>query len=51
MATGKPTEEFFTYYRELARGKIGMIINEHAFVDMRGHAAAIQLGLHVDEMT
>ena len=41
MTTGKPTEEFFAYYRELARGKIGMIINEHAFVDMRGHAAAI----------
>ena len=51
MATGEPTEEFFAYYRELARGGIGMVINEHAFVDMRGHAAAPQLGIHTDEMT
>ena len=44
-ATGKfnpethvPTDEFYTFYEKLAKGSVGLLIMEHTFVELRGHA-------------
>ncbi|CAL6006872.1 FAD/FMN_dependent oxidoreductase [Hexamita inflata] len=48
--SGIPGQKFYEIYESLARGHVGLLIQEHSFVSLRGHANHKQLGLHTDEM-
>jgi 2,4-dienoyl-CoA reductase-like NADH-dependent reductase (Old Yellow Enzyme family) len=45
---GYGTEELGRLWRELAQGKVGLIITGHAYVSPEGQAAPAQLGIHTD---
>jgi 2,4-dienoyl-CoA reductase-like NADH-dependent reductase (Old Yellow Enzyme family) len=45
---GYGTEELGNLWRDLARGKVGLIITGHAYVSPEGQAAPAQLGIHTD---
>ena len=50
LKTGIPEPAFYTLYESLAAGHPGLIIQEHSFVSMRGHATHKQLGIYSDDM-
>ncbi|CAL6098908.1 FAD/FMN_dependent oxidoreductase [Hexamita inflata] len=50
LVTGIPEQKFYDVYESLARGNVGLIIQEHAFVSLKGHADHKQLGIHQDSM-
>ena len=51
---GKPTEKLINYYRDLARGGVGLIITGYAFVRPEGKQLPGKMGIHTgnfaDEM-
>lgn len=50
MATpeGTVTDSYIDLYHRLARGRVGLILTGHMYVDPRGQASADQAGLHRD---
>ncbi|CAL5972836.1 FAD/FMN_dependent oxidoreductase [Hexamita inflata] len=50
IVTGILEQKFYDIYESLARGNVGLIIQEHAFVSLKGHADHKQLGIHQDSM-
>ncbi|CAL5984493.1 FAD/FMN_dependent oxidoreductase [Hexamita inflata] len=50
LKTGIPEQKFYDIYESLARGHVGLLIQEHSFVSLRGHAGHKQFGIHTDEM-
>ena len=47
-AEGRAAPELVRMYRELAQGRVGLIISSHAFVSTEGRAGTQQLGAHDD---
>jgi len=45
---GKPTEKVVNWYRDLARGGVGLIITGYAFVRPEGKQMPGKMGLHAD---
>jgi len=45
---GKPTEKLISYYREMARGGIGLIISGYTFVSPEGKQLPGKMGIHTD---
>ncbi|MBE9534821.1 MAG: NADH:flavin oxidoreductase, partial [Proteobacteria bacterium] len=45
---GKPTEKVVNWYRELAKGGIGLIITGYAFVRPEGKQLPGKMGIHTD---
>jgi len=46
---GKPTEKVVNWYRELAKGGIGLIITGYAFVRPEGKQLPGKMGIHTDD--
>lgn len=46
---GRPTERLINYYRDLARGEVGLIITGYAFVSREGKQLPGKMGIHVDD--
>jgi len=46
---GKPTEKLISFYREMARGRIGLIISGYTFVSPEGKQLPGKMGIHTDE--
>jgi 2,4-dienoyl-CoA reductase-like NADH-dependent reductase (Old Yellow Enzyme family) len=46
---GRPTEKLINYYRDLARGGIGLIISGYAFVKREGKQFPGKMGIHTDD--
>jgi 2,4-dienoyl-CoA reductase-like NADH-dependent reductase (Old Yellow Enzyme family) len=45
---GRPMEKLISLYRELARGKVGLIISGYAFVSPEGKQLPGKMGIHSD---
>ncbi len=45
---GKPTEKVVNWYRELAKGGIGLIITGYAFIRPDGKQLPGKMGIHTD---
>ncbi|CAL6006706.1 FAD/FMN_dependent oxidoreductase [Hexamita inflata] len=50
LQTGIPEQKFYEFYESLARGHVGLLIQENAFVAIRGQHGSRRLGIHTDEM-
>ena len=48
-AEGKPGEKLISFYRELARGGVGLIITGYTFVSPEGKELPGKMGIHRDE--
>jgi len=48
-ADGKPGQKLIDFYRELARGKVGLIITGYAFVSPEGKQLPGKMGIHSDD--
>jgi len=48
-AEGRPTGRLTNYYRNLAQGRIGLIISGYAFVRKEGKQLPNQMGIYTDE--
>jgi 2,4-dienoyl-CoA reductase-like NADH-dependent reductase (Old Yellow Enzyme family) len=48
-ADGKPGQKLIDLYRQLARGKVGLIITGYAFVSPEGKQLSGKMGIHTDE--
>jgi 2,4-dienoyl-CoA reductase-like NADH-dependent reductase (Old Yellow Enzyme family) len=46
---GRPTEKLATYYHDLARGGIGLIISGYAFIRPEGKQLSGKMGIHTDD--
>ena len=46
---GRPTEKLVNYYRELARGGVGLIISSYTFVRPEGKQLPGKMGLYNDD--
>ena len=46
---GKPSQKLISYYREMARGGIGLIISGYTFVSPEGKQLPGKMGIHTDE--
>ena len=47
-AEGRPTSKLMDCYRDLARGKVGLIISSYTFVSPEGKQLPGKMGLHTD---
>ena len=47
-ADGKPSQKLLAFYRELARGKVGLIITGYTFVSPEGKQLPGKMGIHSD---
>lgn len=48
MADGRPTDKLINFYRELARGGVGLIITGYVFVRPEGKQLPGKMGIHTD---
>ena len=48
-ADGKPGQKLIAFYRELARGKVGLIITGYTFVSPEGKQLPGKMGIHSDD--
>lgn len=48
---GRPTEKLITFYRDLARGGVGLIITGYAFVSPEGKQLPGKMGIHCDQFS
>ncbi len=48
--TGKPRSEYFSLYRELAEGGVGLIITGHMYVHPSGKAHEEMAGIYSDDL-
>ena len=48
-ADGRPTERLFDCYRNLARGRVGLIISGYTFVRPDGRQLPGKMGIHTDD--
>ena len=48
-AEGRPTSKLINYYRNLAKGGIGLIISGYAFIRKEGKQLPSQMGLYTDD--
>ncbi|MBW2471006.1 MAG: NADH:flavin oxidoreductase, partial [Deltaproteobacteria bacterium] len=46
---GKPTQKLISFYREMARGKVGLIISGYTFVSPEGKQLPGKMGIHTDD--
>ncbi len=47
---GQVTDDLIKLYRNLAKGRIGLIITGHLYVNQVGKASANKIGIHSNEM-
>jgi 2,4-dienoyl-CoA reductase-like NADH-dependent reductase (Old Yellow Enzyme family) len=47
---GRPNEDFYKLYRELAEGGVGLIITGHMFVHRSGHAHQGMTGIYKEDL-
>jgi 2,4-dienoyl-CoA reductase-like NADH-dependent reductase (Old Yellow Enzyme family) len=48
---GRPTEKLISYYKDLARGGVGLIITGYAFVRPEGKQLPGKMGIHTDNFS
>ena len=48
-ADGKPTPKLIAFYRELARGNVGLIMTGYTFVSPEGKQLPGKMGIHSDD--
>ena len=50
-ADGKPGKKLIAFYRELARGNVGLIITGYTFVSPEGKQLPGKMGIHTDDFS